>query len=220
MELIFIRHGKPKVQPGDNDPVLTEAARTQAERVGHWLRRENIERVVSSPMRRALETAEPTSRILGLELEVREGLAEVGRFGPGYRGIEALRKDPIGWAKFLEDPISFLGGDPVTFKRDVLDAVAGLVDGRTEARIAVFAHGLPINVVLSRILGLQRVSHFLPDYCSLTRVAGPALNDMRVLSFNETAHLADSLPTDQKPDGGGNDPHGAAASNLQSGAAR
>ena len=134
MELIFIRHGKPKVEPGDNDPVLTDAARMQAERVGHWLRRENIARVVSSPMRRAIETAEPTSRILGLELEIRDGLAEVGRFGPGYRGIEMLRKDPVGWAKFMDDPISFLGGDPVTFKQGVLDAVAGLLDDRTERK--------------------------------------------------------------------------------------
>jgi broad specificity phosphatase PhoE len=194
MQLILVRHGKPEVKPGDNDPVLTEAARMQAERVGHWLRRENIERVISSPMRRAIETAEPTSRILGMKLEVRDGLAEVGRFGPGYRGIEALRKDPVGWTKFMEDPISFLGGDPLTFKRDVLDAVAGLLDGRTDAKIAVFAHGIPINVVLSHILGLKRVSHFLPDYCSLTRVSGPSLNDMSIVSFNETAHLVMSGP--------------------------
>lgn len=195
MELIFIRHGKPKVEPGDNDPVLTDAARVQAERVGHWLRRENIERVVSSPMRRAVETAEPTSRILGLELEVREGLAEVGRFGPGYRGVEALRKDPAGWAKFMDDPISFLGGDPVAFKRDVLDAVGGLFGDRPERKTAVFAHGIPINVVLSHALGLKRVSHFLPHYCSLTRVSGPSLNEISIESINETAHLVYSEQT-------------------------
>jgi broad specificity phosphatase PhoE len=195
MELIFIRHGKPKVEPGDNDPVLTDAARMQAEHVGHWLRRENIARVISSPMRRALETAEPTSRILGLKLEIRDGLAEVGRFGPGYRGIEALRKDPVGWAKFMDDPISFLGGDPVSFKRGVLDAVGGLFDDRPERKTAVFAHGLPINVVLSHALGLKRVSHFLPHYCSLTRVSGPSLDDINIESINETAHLANSEQT-------------------------
>ena len=96
----------------------------------------------------------------------------------------------------MDDPITFLGGDPVTFKQGVLEAVAGLLDGRTEARVAVFAHGIPINVVLSHILGLRRTSgtHFLPDYCSLTRVSGPSLNDMSVLSFNETAHLVDGEP--------------------------
>ena len=195
MELIFIRHGKPKVEPGDNDPVLTDAARMQAEHVGHWLRRENIARVVSSPMLRALETAEPTSRILGLRLEIRDGLAEVGRFGPGYRGIEALRKDPVGWAKFMDDPISFLGGDPVSFKRGVLDAVGGLFDDRPVRKTAVFAHGLPINVVLSHALGLKRVSHFLPHYCSLTRVSGPSLDDISIESINETAHLVNSEQT-------------------------
>jgi broad specificity phosphatase PhoE len=194
MQLIFIRHGKPKAEPGDNDPALTDAARIQAERVGHWLRRENIARVVSSPMRRATETAEPTSRILGLELEIKEGLAEVGRFGPSYRGIETLRQDPVEWAKFMEDPIGFMGGDPVAFKRDVLDAVGGLFGGLPGRKTAVFSHGLPINVVLSHVLGLKRVGHFMPHYCSLTRVSGPSLNDMNILSINETAYLLNSEP--------------------------
>ncbi len=176
--------------------MLTDAARIEAERVAHWFRRENIARVVSSPMRRAIETAEPTSRILRVcELEIRDGLAEVGRFGPAYRGIEVLRKDPVGWAKFMEDPISFLGGDPVAFKRDVLDAVGGLFDDRPERKTAVFAHGLPINVVLSHALGLKRVSHFLPHYCSLTRISGPSLNEISIESINETAHLVMSEPT-------------------------
>nr|HEV8012394.1 histidine phosphatase family protein [Bradyrhizobium sp.] len=110
-------------------------------------------------------------------------------------GIEALRKDPVGWAKFMDDPISFLGGDPVSFKRGVLDAVGGLFDDRPERKTAVFAHGLPINVVLSHALGLKRVSHFLPHYCSLTRVSGPSLDDISIESINETAHLVNSEQT-------------------------
>jgi broad specificity phosphatase PhoE len=190
MDLIFVRHGKPQLAAGDNDPPLTNAAREQAEQVGQWLVRENIARVVCSPLRRACETAEPTSRILGLKLEVLDGLAEAGRSRQGYRGVEELRGDPAGWAQFLEDPISYLGDDPVVFRRGVLDAVASLFDRAPDGKVAVFTHGIPINVVISHALGLKRVLHFLPHYCSLTRISGAALGDIAVISVNETAHLA------------------------------
>ena len=70
MQLIFVRHGRPKVVEGDNDPVLSDAGRSQAEQLAAWLSQRRIERVVSSPMRRALDTAEPTRKMLGLDLEV------------------------------------------------------------------------------------------------------------------------------------------------------
>lgn len=191
MQLIFVRHGKPKVVEGDNDPVLSDMGRAQAERLADWLSRQNVERVVSSPMRRALDTADPTSSMLGIELEVVDGLAEVGRGGPGYRGVEELRKDPVGWAQFLDDPVSYFGGDPIVFRETVLSSVAGLFDGHGTGRTAVFTHGVPINLVISHVLGLKRVIHFLPHYCSLTRVAGSSLSDLTIESINETAHLGE-----------------------------
>jgi probable phosphoglycerate mutase len=191
MQLIFVRHGKPEVVEGDNDPVLSDVGRAQAERLAGWLAQRRIERVVSSPMRRALDTAEPTSRMLGLELEVLDGLAEVGRGGPGYRGVEELRKDPIRWSNFLDDPVSFFGGDPIAFRETVLGSVARLFSGRAAGRTAVFTHGVPINVVISHALGLKRVMHFLPHYCSLTRATGSSLADLSIESINETGHLGD-----------------------------
>lgn len=189
MQLIFVRHGKPKVVEGDNDPVLSDDGRAQAERLADWLSQRGIERVVSSPMRRALNTAEPTSKLLGLELEIVDGLAEVGRGGPGYRGVEELRKDPVRWGNFLDDPVTFFGGDPIVFRQTVLSSVAGLFNGHVSGRTAVFTHGVPINVVISHVLGLKRVMHFLPDYCSLTRAAGSSLADLTLESINETGHL-------------------------------
>jgi broad specificity phosphatase PhoE len=190
MQLIFVRHGRPKVMDGDKDPVLSDEGQAKAETLARWLVNRKIDRVVSSPMRRALGTAEPTSRILSLDLEVIDGLAEVSSGGSGYRGVEELRKDPARWSKFLDDPVSFFGGDPVEFRRTVLGAVAGLVNGH-DGRTAVFTHGVPINVVISHALGLKRVMHFLPHYCSLTRVSGSSLDDLSIESINETGHLGE-----------------------------
>ena len=189
MQLIFIRHGKPEIVGGDNDPALSAVARSQAGRLAAFIARERIGRVVSSPLLRARETAEPTSRILGIEAEIVDGFAEADRFGSGYRGIDDLRRDPVAWPKFMADPIGFCGGDPVAFTRAVLDAVQDLFMRGLDQKLAVFTHGLPINIVLSHALGLERITYFVPHYCSITRVNGSSLRDMTITSVNETAHL-------------------------------
>jgi broad specificity phosphatase PhoE len=63
-----------------------------------------------------------------------------------------------------------------------LDAAAG-----SPARVAVFTHGLPINLVLSHALGLPRLTHFPPHYGSLTRLHGRRPDALNVVSVNETA---------------------------------
>ena len=44
-------------------------------------------------------------------------------------------------------------------------------------------------VVLSHALGLARITHFVPHYCSITRLNGDSLDDLSVVSVNETTFL-------------------------------
>jgi probable phosphoglycerate mutase len=63
MELILIRHGLPlRVENQDGqpaDPALSEKGRLQALQMTEWMQRERVDRLYSSPLRRARETAEP-----------------------------------------------------------------------------------------------------------------------------------------------------------------
>ena len=63
MRIIFVRHGKPDYKTD----TLLELGREQAEAVAKRLLSEGICEVYSSTMGRAIETAEPFSRITGLE---------------------------------------------------------------------------------------------------------------------------------------------------------
>ena len=76
MELLWVRHGEPeRIAPGSGipaDPPLTPRGREQAERLAAWLAFESIDRVLSSPQRRAIETAEPIASAHGLDVEVVE----------------------------------------------------------------------------------------------------------------------------------------------------
>jgi broad specificity phosphatase PhoE len=188
MQVLMIRHGRPETKNGASDPDLCEVGRKQARDLSAVLARSGVARLVSSPLRRALQTAAPTAEALGLDVAVIDGLAEADRFGAGYRSVEELRREPAVWDRFLADPIGFLGADPVAFRREVLSALDSVLTGGA-AKVAVFTHGLPINVVLSHALGLDRITHFVPHYCSISRLNGDSLDRLSVISVNETTFL-------------------------------
>ncbi|RDI48370.1 putative phosphoglycerate mutase [Nocardia mexicana] len=90
---------------GPADPRLTELGGEQAARVAGALARleggpHRIVRVLSSPQRRARETAAPTAEKLGLEVEIHDDLAEYDRDLPVYIPIETGRagSSPAGLA--------------------------------------------------------------------------------------------------------------------------
>jgi len=73
--MILLRHGQSafnaaftatRRDPGIPDPHLTEAGRAQAEAAATALAREGIAHIIASPYTRALQTAAPLARRLGL----------------------------------------------------------------------------------------------------------------------------------------------------------
>ncbi|MFT3821218.1 MAG: histidine phosphatase family protein [Rubrivivax sp.] len=192
MRLLLIRHGRPA--EGDAaDPGLRADGREQAAAVAALLAQEPVTHVVSSPLRRALETAAPLAERLGLPVTVIDGWAEADRHGARYRSTETLRAlGAAEWVKFLADPVRYVGGDPDRFNAAVMEALAATMvlqgPGGTPARVAVFTHGLPINLVLAHALGLRRLTHFPPWYGSLSRLHGRTPADLSVVSVNETVH--------------------------------
>lgn len=193
MRLVLIRHGRPDEDDAErpHDPPLRADGWAQARAVAQQLAREGITRIVASPLKRACQTAEPLAERLGLAIEIVDGWAEADRHSTRYRSTETLRALGDGqWRRFLADPVRFVGGDPVRFRADVTAALAAAIaQGGDDDHVAVFTHGLPINLVLSRALGLERIVHFRPGYGSITRLIarGGAID---VVSVNESGHHA------------------------------
>jgi phosphohistidine phosphatase SixA len=75
MRVIVVRHAE--AAPGEPDELraLTPAGRETARALGEQLRGTEIDAVVSSPLLRARETAEPIARAAGVEPETDERLA-------------------------------------------------------------------------------------------------------------------------------------------------
>jgi len=77
--MMLLRHGQSEFNllftqtrkdPGIVDPTLTPLGHQQAEAAAEALAREGIRRILVSPYRRAIQTALPTARRLGVELTV------------------------------------------------------------------------------------------------------------------------------------------------------
>jgi broad specificity phosphatase PhoE len=192
VKLVLVRHGRPDEGNSERpqDPPLHEEGRHQAHAVVKILAGEGITRVASSPLLRARQTAEPLAQKLGLPIDIIDGWAEADRHLDRYCSIETLRaRGEAEWQRFLADPVRYLGGDPVAFRSTVSAALDSmLAESGPHAHVAVFTHGLPINIVLSRVLGLQRIVHFQPGYGSITRLSARGTERIGIVSVNESGH--------------------------------
>jgi len=103
MRLFIVRHAEAaQGQPDDRRP-LTPAGRTQAREVGRRLAAQGVHPpvVLSSPLLRAVETAEEIARALGARVEADERLA------PGVTPAE-IRNVVLG----LDGPVVLVGHQP------------------------------------------------------------------------------------------------------------
>ncbi len=73
MLLYIIRHGEP-----GHDGALTELGQKQALCVGERMQKANIDRIFTSPLLRAVQTAEPACRLLGKQAQTEPWAAEIG----------------------------------------------------------------------------------------------------------------------------------------------
>lgn len=197
MQLLLVRHALPlRSDHGEgSDPDLSETGFQQVARLPEALARFPISRVVSSPQRRAIQTAEPLAQACALPVDVEDRLAEYDRDLTSYIPIEQIRTEfPDEWARMAQ------GHLPSTVDEDAFRArVRGAIDDLVaaadpEETIAAFTHGGVINVVLHEILGTARLLSFPIDYASVTRLLFSRTGQATVAAVNATEHVWDLLP--------------------------
>ena len=93
MQVLLIRHALPlRSEHGEgSDPDLSEEGLAQIARLPEALARFPISRVVSSPQRRAIQTAEPVAAARELPVEIDDRFAEYDRDLPLYIPVEQIR---------------------------------------------------------------------------------------------------------------------------------
>ena len=201
MQVLLIRHALPlRSEHGEgSDPDLSDEGLAQVKRLPEALARFPISRVVSSPQRRAIQTAEPVAAARELPVEIDDRFAEYDRDLPLYIPVEQIRdENPQEWARMAQGHLPS-AVDEDAFRARVRTAVEDLVAAADpEDTVAVFSHGGVINVLLHEILGTTRLLSFPIDYASLTRLLYSRSGQATVATVNSTEHVWDLLPRNQR----------------------
>lgn len=157
--------------------------------MGKWLGRETIGAVYTSPLRRAIETAQPLAESLGWRPVIHESVAEYDRDASHYIPMEELkREDYPAWKAFVD------GGygdevDMAEFAMRVSDGMEEIIRAHAGRRVAVFCHGGVVNVWTAKVLGMAPSLFIDVDYGSISRFLCASTGERSVRSLNETGHL-------------------------------
>ena len=201
MELLLIRHARPvrdeAQEGGSADPVLAEVGHLQAEATAEYLTAEGIDHIVSSSMKRALQTAEPLAGRLGLAIEMLDDLRESDHRSQLYVPAEEMDRDDPSIAHYfdperdLSETIFSDGYDQ--FRERVARGFEHVIRANRSRTVAVFCHGMVTGVYLQVLLGIDDPLSLLVDYCGITRIAASSTGLRTVRSVNETQHVRQLL---------------------------
>lgn len=197
MRLVLVRHGESVgnaagVLQGRLDFGLSERGLVQAKLTAERLRDAGAGRVVSSPLKRAAQTAGFIAEALDLELQLEPDLAEydIGG-GAGLTAPQLRERFPeMVQARLRGERFLFPGEEGrEKFHGRLAGALARLreMDGTT---IAV-AHGGVISALCHLVVGLDlhRPGVFQVGNCSLTEIATDRGGRLVLAGHNDMCHL-------------------------------
>jgi ribonuclease H / adenosylcobalamin/alpha-ribazole phosphatase len=199
--LLLLRHGETPLSAerrfsGLGDPDLTATGLAQAEAAAARLARPpyRIDLIVSSPLKRARQTAEAVARRTGLGVEVDEDLRETD-FGDweGHTFTEIQRRWPDELTAWLADPsVAPPGGESFAeAARRVQRARDRLTERHLGRTVLAVTHVTPIKTLLRLALTAPPAALYRMhlDLACLSLIEYYADGNAVVKSFNDTAHL-------------------------------
>ena len=172
----LIRHGHAAAGfEAELDPGLDELGRAQAEAVAETMAPRGPMALLTSPLKRARETALPLARAWGMEPEVVPAVTEIP---VGGNDLTVRR----GWLdSVMAGEWSGLEADLRAWRRGVVDYLVAL-----DRESVVFSHFIAINVALGAARGDDRVVLFRPDNGSITSFESDG-RELRLLALGDEA---------------------------------
>ncbi len=174
IDVYLVRHGEASLPWSEaKNAGLSELGRKQAESVARELAPLRSARLISSPLRRARETAMPLGRHWDLPAEIDERYCEVP-----FVSVTAARKawlTDVMRVRWHEVDVSI-----AAWRSAAWQALLAL-----EQSTVIFTHFMLINAMVARATVDERLVCFEPDYTSVTRLRVDAGGECRVLSMGK-----------------------------------
>ena len=177
-EIILVRHGETdwnvaEVFRGRIDIALNETGLKQAELLAEYLRDLRIAAIYSSPLKRALKTAQMMADHHNLDVEITPGLIDFD-YGEWQGLSHEVVKDRYEelYAEWVKNPhqVKMPAGENLNDVRRRVTSVVDSVVARYEGTVVLVAHRVVNKVLICVLLGLDN-SHFWnirQDACGIT----------------------------------------------------
>ncbi|WP_082497803.1 histidine phosphatase family protein [Pseudorhodoferax sp. Leaf267] len=186
--LILVRHGETDWNrqlrfQGQVDIPLNATGHEQAQRVGRRLALGQVDRVISSDLSRARQTAEPLAELLarrGAPDPLEMALLREQSFGEvdGLSVDEIKQRHPAAWNQWInfQADYAFKGGESTRgFQSRVLQGLRELVESHAGQTLVVVTHGGVLDMV-------WRASHALPlDGPRQSHIPNGGVNQVQVV---------------------------------------
>ncbi len=201
--VLLIRHGQSRGNAerrfgGHTATPLSARGRNQAYATARTLKSESITAIYSSDLARAMETAQPLSKLTGLPVNGTSAFRErsVGVM-EGLTFEDAAQQHPEQYAALLRRDFEYVlsGGESY---RQLLDRAREKLDEIIEqnrgGRIAVFSHTGTICILALHLMGALDSPELKPVWissanCAIARFELRNDGFVRVLAINDTTHL-------------------------------
>lgn len=198
MILVLVRHGQTdgsveKKYCGSLDIPLNDQGRSQSEKLALRIKAFNINRVYSSDLKRAIQTAHIVfkgQQVVSLPVlrEMNFGILE------GLTFTQAIEQFPDIYKAWINCPWSITLPQAESFKdfrARVLGGLEGLLAKNIGQSIAVVSHSGPIRVILSEALGLKAEEFWSigQDNAAINVIEYLPSQKPKVLVQNDTGYL-------------------------------
>ena len=144
---------------GITDIELNKVGVKQSQQLIVWAKKQNISKIISSDLKRAIATAVPTASALNLSIEIDARYREVN-FGKieGLNPEQFREEFPDTWQTFQKFPAhTYLpeGESGEIASNRAKFGIIDLIQGGNTGDIAIFSHGTLIRIMLCKLLGLE-----------------------------------------------------------------
>jgi 2,3-bisphosphoglycerate-dependent phosphoglycerate mutase len=197
--LLLARHGQTiwhaeNRYAGVSDIALTDTGRAQAQALGRWAAAHPVDAIWTSPVSRAVATAEPACHALGLTPHTEPDLRECD-FGvvEGRTLAEFATEDPNAAQAFRTDPVANpfpRAENPMAAATRGATALRRIAAAHPGERALVVAHNTLLRLVLCTLLSIpaREYRRVFP------RLRNAAISELRVNSDGSAALLSLNVP--------------------------
>ena len=208
MQILLVRHGETKwnrelVFRGIRDIELSQRGRRQAELLAKHLKNFRIDAIFSSPLSRAVQTAQPSAEALGLTVEPEEAINDLN-FGlwTGLSCDEVMEKYPQQFEKWRSNPLDmdFPEGDKVREARIRSFEWLKEISRGEYGTIALVTHKVILKLLVLSILDAPERAYWQIQFGTCSVSSLNTKDGMFEISYLNDMHHYDELGRDELPD--------------------